>query len=128
MLIFARAVVLIAATALAGFAVMGLFSPRGLAKAVRRIMDADRGVYVAVGLRLVLGVAMLASATSSRYPTAFTIVGWIAIVAAVAGLFLGRQRLKAITEWWLAKFTPLTMRAWLIVALAFAAFLAFGVV
>jgi len=90
-------------------------------------MAADWGIYFAVIVRLMLGVALIVAAPESLYPMAFLIVGWIAIVAAAAVAFIGRERLRRITDWFLERFTPPIIRLWLLIAMAFGGFLVYGV-
>jgi len=63
------------------------------------MIDANWGIYFAVIVRLMLGVALIITAPGSRFPLVFQIVGWIAIVAGVAAAFIGRERLRRFTNW-----------------------------
>ncbi len=124
----ARILILVAGAALSVLVCIGIVSPAQVLSFVGRTMASPWGIVLAVGIRLVLGVAMLVAAPASPYPLAFTVVGWIAIAAAVVGLLLGRQRLQRFAQWWIDRFGPVGTRAWLVIALAFAAFLVYGVV
>lgn len=126
LLTMARIVILVAGAALAVFVCIGIVSPARVLSFVGSTMASPWGIVFAVGIRLVLGVALLVAAPASPYPLAFTIVGWIAIAAAVVGLLLGRQRLQRFAQWWIDRFSPAGTRAWLVIALAFAAFLIYG--
>lgn len=121
-----QAVVLVAGVALCSFALWGIFAPQKLLQFVKSMMDTNWGIYVAVIIRLILGAALIVSAPSSRFPMLFVIVGWIAIVAAVTGVILGRARLRRFVAWWFRWFTPLGVRLWLLIAVAFGAFLIYG--
>ena len=127
-LMAARGVVLLAGFSLGVFVCIGMVSPARVLRFVEQTMAASWGIVFAVGIRLVLGIALLVAAPASPYPAAFTVVGWIAIAAAVVGALLGRQRLQRFAQWWIDHFGPKATRAWLVLALGFAAFLIYGVV
>jgi hypothetical protein len=125
-LMLARSVIVLAGVSLVVFVCIGLVSPARVLRFVEQTMAASWGIVFAVGIRLVLGIALLVAAPASPYPLAFTVVGWIAITAAVGGALLGRRRLQRFTQWWIDHFGPAGTRAWLAIALAFAAFLVYG--
>ena len=127
-LTIARGIVLLAGVSLGGFVLLGMISPARVLRFVEQTMAAAWGIVFAVGIRLVLGVALLVAAPAAPYPLAFTVVGWIAIVAAVVGAALGRRRLQRFAQWWIDRFTPAATRVWLVIAAAFAAFLIYGVI
>jgi uncharacterized membrane protein len=127
-LMVARGVVLLAGVSLGVFVCVGMVSPAGALRVVEQTMAASWGIVLAAGIRLALGLAMLVSAPVSPYPQAFTVVGWIAVVAAIVGVMLGRRRLQRFTQWWIDRFRPLTTRVWLGIAFVFAAFLINGVI
>ena len=121
-----RIVVLLTGVSLCLFAAWAIWVPRRMLHAVKGIFDQDWGIYVAVIIRLVLGFALVLYAPDSRFPSAFLILGWIAIAAAVAAAFLGRVRLRRFVDWWIEKFTPIGIRLWVLIAMAFGAFLIYG--
>jgi hypothetical protein len=127
LLTMARILILVAGATLAVFVCIGIVSPARVLSFVGSTMASPWGMVFAVSIRLALGVAMLVAAPASPYPLAFTIVGWIAIAAAVAGLLLGQQGLQRFTQWWIDRFGPAGTRVWLTIALAFAVFLIYGV-
>lgn len=49
---------------------------------------------LAVGIRIVLGVALLLVAEASAFPILFNVLGWIAIIAAIALPFIGMERIR----------------------------------
>lgn len=122
----ASLIVLLVAFSLCLFAVWGFVAPAKAMRWVKVSMDADWGIWFAVGIRLVLGIALIISAPQSDFPVTFQIIGWIAIAAAIGGIMLGRERLRRFTDWWLAQFAPWATRLWLLVALAFGGFLVYG--
>ena len=120
------AVVLLAGISLCAFAIWGFVAPGKAMEWIKGTMDADWGIWFAVGIRVVLGFALIFSAAESRFPQTFEIIGWIAIVAAVAGVLLGRQRLQRFTNWWIERFSAWSIRLWVLIALAFGVFLVYG--
>ena len=119
--------VLLAGISLCMFSVWGFFAPERLSQLVKTTIAADWGIYFAVIVRLMLGVALIVAAPESLFPMAFLIVGWIAIVAAAAAAFIGRERLRRIMDWFLERFTPSIIRLWLLIGMAFGGFLIYGV-
>ncbi len=104
----------------------GCFVPDKLTKLVMRVVDQDWGIYFAVVIRLVMGAALIVAAPVSRFPVVFEILGWIAIAAAVAIIFIGRERIAAIAAWFVRCPASL-IRLWLLVGVAFGGFLIYGI-
>ena len=119
--------VLVAGVSLCLFAAWGIYAPLKLLQSVKGVMDEDWGIYVAVLVRLALGLALILSAPESRFPSAFLVLGWVAIAAGVAAAFLGRERLRRFIDWWVERFSPATIRLWVLFAMAFGGFLIYGV-
>jgi hypothetical protein len=90
-------------------------------------MDANWGIYFAIIIRLMLGAALIIGAPGSRFPNAFLIVGWVAIIAAVTAAFIGRSGLRRFVNWWIERFQPTEIRLWVLIALVFGGFLIYGV-
>lgn len=94
-----------------------------------RIMDmamARPGIlYLAVGIRLLLGVALIVAAPDSLFPVLFRIVGVVAILAALALPIMGIERIRRLVGWF-AALPPLALRLWLVFGFAFGAFLIYG--
>jgi len=107
--------------------IYGFFQPAGLLDFVKAAWKTPAAMPVAVGLRVALGVALLIAAPDCRYPEAMRAIGIIALVAAAAGLVIGRARLDAFVDWWASR--PLGfIRAWTVIAIAFGAFLVYAAV
>ena len=123
----AQIIVSVAGISLCMFAAWGIYAPQRLLRSVKGMMDADWGIFFAVIVRLVLGIALIIAAPDSRFPLVFPIVGWVAIVAGVAAVFIGRERLRRFTNWWFERFSPPSIRLWLLFAMAFGGFLIYGV-
>lgn len=106
--------------------IWGIAVPNRLIDRVKGAMSKPWGLYVAVGARLVLGAALTIAAPTSMFPTAFRVLGWLAIAAAVALPFVGRVRIDALLGWFEGKPT-LLIRIWLIFGVAVGAFLVHAV-
>jgi len=120
-------VVLVVGIVVFAMAALGIFVPQKLIGWVKDTLDKDWGIYLAVGVRLLLGAALIIAAPNSRFPQVFLVLGWIAIVAAVTLALLGRKRLRRFVAWWLEKFSPAAIRVWLVFGLGFGGFLIYGV-
>ncbi len=106
--------------------VWGCFVPDRLIKLVMRVVDQDWGIYFAVVVRLLMGAALIVAAPVSKFPVVFEVLGWIAIVAAVALILIGRERMAAPIAWFVRRPTWL-MRPWLLFGMAFGGFLIYGI-
>jgi hypothetical protein len=104
---------------------LGVARPRGLLQLVERPWRSRAGLYLAVAFRAVLGVALIAAASSTRYPWAIGAIGVLALVAAVAIPLLGYERCRRFVEWWLARSGGF-VRATALAACAFGAFLVYA--
>jgi hypothetical protein len=93
---------------------------------VMRIAMATAGIlYLAVGIRLLLGIALIVSAPQSLFPTAFRVLGVIAVVIALALPVIGIERIRRLVAWF-AALPPLALRLWLVFGFAVGAFLIYG--
>ena len=104
----------------------GMVAPVSLIAAVRRVTRNPAGLGFAVGVRIVLGASLLTAAQVSDFPAAFTVLGWIAILAAIGLLILGRSRMSRLVAW-VARWPSGAIRAALVFGLLFGAFLIYGV-
>ena len=76
----------------------------------------------AVIVRIVFGAILLAEAANLKYPLAMQIIGAISIVAAIAILLIGQDRLDRFIAYWM-RLSDKLLRFWSLFALAFGAFL-----
>ena len=120
--------ILIIAVGLAtlAFAGVGFAQPERMARFARSLWQNPVAFYVAVALRLVVGVALITIAPATRFPDVFYVLGLITVSAAIIGMIAGADRLGRFLEWWLTRPQPL-LRAWALFAAAFGAFLVYGV-
>lgn len=109
------------------FAAWGMYAPQRLMQLVKSVMDKEWIIYVAVIVRLLLGLALIIAAPGSRFPLIFLILGWVAIVAGVTIAFMGRERLRRLANWLFKRFSPLGIRLWLLFAMVFGGFLIYGI-
>lgn len=121
-----RIVVMLFGLALLGFGVVGLIRPSTLMQFVVTAWQTSRGLYLAVVLRLVLGVALLVAAPGSRFPQALWFLGVVSLTAAVALPVIGLARFRRFVQWWVAR-PPGVVRGWCAFALGFGGFLLYAV-
>ena len=58
------------------------------------------GLHIlAVIVRIIIGVALIMAAAESKYPTAFSILGWLSIIAASTFGLMGRTNFKRLMSW-----------------------------
>ena len=121
-----QAIVLLLGVVIFGLSAWGMYSPESLVKLVTRTMNESYGMYLAVIVRLILGASLIVVAPVSRFPIVFAVLGWIAIVAAVGLVFIGRDNVRRILAWF-GRFSNSMIRLWLVFGMAFAGFLIYGV-
>ncbi len=82
---------------------------------------AKKGVlHVAVALRVAIGVVFIIAAPDTRWPTFVGIVGVVVILAGMALVFIGTQRVERFVVWWLDK-PDGVLRSWAVLGGAFGA-------
>ena len=113
-------------TAIGALGILGLIRPASLIRFVSAAWQLRTGFYLAIIVRLVLGVALIGAASGSRFPDALGILGIISIVAALVASSVGFERLRAFVRWWTARPSGF-IRAWALVAAAFGVFLVYAV-
>jgi len=121
-------IVLLIGVTVGALSVWGMFAPDKLMMLVASALDKRSGIYIAVVVRLVMGVALINVAPASLFPTVFQVLGWIAIVAAVGVAIAGRERLRRLIAWWSERLHVSVTRLWLLFGIAFGAFLVYGVI
>ena len=98
--------------------VTGVVRPATLLRFVKSVWRQPMGLYLAVGVRLVLGVILILAAPSCRFPEAVRIIGVISIVAAVLIPFIGFERISSLINWWESR-SLAALRVWCLFAIAF---------
>lgn len=87
--------------ALAGLAIA--VSPQSILSLLDRYKQHVALYVLAVGVRLLLGAALIAYAPQSVFPLALRIIGVISVAAALAILLIGPGRLGQLIDFMLAK-------------------------
>jgi len=118
-------VVVLFGAVIVALSLWGLVVPARVLAMVGSVMSMARGMWIAVGARVVLGVALILAAPQSMFPTVFAALGWIALVAAVVLPLVGRARVAALLTWLERMPSPL-VRLWLVVGVVFGAVLIYG--
>jgi len=109
----------------AALGISGVVRPTALIDLVQAAWRTPAGLYGAVGLRVLLGVVLIAAAPDCRFPQAIRILGIVALVAAAGGLVAGFERLQRFAAWWTERPAGF-VRAWSLVAVAFGAWLVYA--
>ncbi len=104
----------------------GVAAPRRLLRTVEGMMASGIGMPFAVGVRLILGAALIAAAPGSLTPRIFVIVGGFSITAAVVLPFIGRENVSRLVQW-LEIWPSYVLRSWLVFGALFGAYLAYAV-
>ncbi len=118
----ALTVVLIFGAVIAVLCLLGLFAPTRLTDAVTGFWKRPAGLPAAVGVRVLLGLALILSAPQTPFPRTFVVLGIVALVAAIVILFAGRDFVQRLLDWGLRQ-PPALLRLWLAFGLAFGLFL-----
>jgi len=121
-----QTIVLVLGITVFGLSAWGMYSPSSLVKMVTLAMNQNYGMYIAVIVRLILGATLIIVAPVSRFPMVFNVLGWIAIIAAVGLILIGRKNVGRIIAS-IERFSTIIIRLWLLFGMAFARFLIYGV-
>ena len=105
---------------------LGIASPSRLLGVVR-YFQTPMGLYFAAGIRVLLGVALLFAAPTSRAPGLINILGVVIIVMGVVTPFFGLERFRRLLDWWSAQGSAF-IRGWAVLVLLFGLSLAYAVV
>jgi hypothetical protein len=110
----------------AAFGALGIASPSRLLGVVR-YFQTPMGLYFAAGIRVLLGVALLFAAPTSRAPGLIYILGVFIIIIGVITPFFGLGRFRRLLDWWSAQGSAF-VRGWAVLALLFGLSLAYALV
>ena len=108
------------------FGALGIASPSRLLGVVR-YFQTPVGLYFAAGIRVLLGVALLFAAPTSRAPGLIFTLGVAIIVIGVITPFFGLERFRRLLDWWSAQGSAF-IRGWAVLALLFGLSLAYALV
>ena len=96
------ALTLILCAAIAAMGVLVIVSPARANDLTRLFADKTR-LWVATGIRAVLGLGLLATAGESKAPMLLRILGLIILINAIVMPILGLDRHRRMIDWWLAR-------------------------
>jgi hypothetical protein len=120
-----RLVVLAVSAFMVLIGAFGAVAPAGLGKFVD-CWKSRLGLWVAVVLRVIFGVALWFVAPSSRTPLVLKILAVVVIAAGVLMPLMGYPRYEALLAWWQRQ--PLVfVRSWCFVAIVFGAFVLWSI-
>lgn len=125
MTIFAAYLVLLLGGIIVALCAWFMFRPWDMLDLVKSVLEQSWWMFAAVGTRLVLGVALLLTADGSAFPLVFTIIGWLAILAAIVIPFMGVSNINAIIER-MESLPVMALRSWLGFGVLFGALLIYG--
>lgn len=106
--------------------VYGVLVPDRLAATVGGVWARPWSMAFAIGIRVLLGTVLILLAPESRLPLLYLVLGWAAIIAAVALPLAGRERVGRLIGW-ATGLSPLALRAWCLLGVAFGLLVAYGV-
>ena len=112
--------------AVIGLSIFGFVNPKGLTAFAVSVEQSRGGFYLAIGVRVVLGIMLLATASASRFPQVFRVLGVIFLAVAAIWPLLGFKRLRRFVRWWSGR-PPVFIRAWMTVSVGVGAFLIYAV-
>ena len=120
-------VVVVVSLFIVALGAVGVLAPDRLISHVKT-WQTRKGLYGAAGIRLVLGVAMVLAAPSSKAPDTMCVLGVFAIIAGLVTPFLGLQRFRKLVDWWVARGSGSAFtRLWGGVAVAIGVLLAYWI-
>lgn len=85
----------------------------------------DAQLYWAIGVRLVLGAVFVAAAPRCQVPGVVLVVGWVMVASGIIGVFMGRDRLRAMIRWYRER-TDAVLRAWAVLTLLLGALILYS--
>jgi hypothetical protein len=117
-------VVSLAGVAVAAIGLVGIAAPARLVAllATWRVLT---GLPITLALRIAFGFLFIVASPDCRLPVLVRLVGLLELAGAAFLFALGSERLQLFVEWWLSR-TPLFIRYWCAVALAFGILIAYA--
>jgi hypothetical protein len=124
--ILSEMIVVLFGSLILALSVWGIGAPARLMQFVRQLIERDAGILAAILVRVILGLALLGAASDSRFPGTFRVLGWIAIIAAVGIVVIGKARVRRlVTRFY--RLQPGFVRASLLIGIVFGSILVYGV-
>ena len=76
-----------------------LSQPGPVIKILRRNSENIALQYVAIGLRLLLGILLIMFSEGSKFPLVIAVFGWLSLVAAIGLAVIGRDKFIRLMRW-----------------------------
>ncbi|MEH8018453.1 hypothetical protein MN202_14520 [Rheinheimera muenzenbergensis] len=111
----ALGIVILAALFLLGLAAVSLVNPRLAVRFLHGFASSARAHYSEVGLRLIVGAALVVAAPEMRFSTAFMLFGWLIIATSIVLLLVPWRWHQRFAQ---SVLPPLTTRVWLFAVLS----------
>ncbi len=127
MVVTARAIVVIVGFFILAASCCGIAAPTRMLRTVEGMMASGLGMFIAVSVRLTLGVALITAAPTSLTPKLFFVIGGFSLVAAIALPFIGRKNVMKLVKW-LQRWPLYAIQCWLVFGAAFGAYLIYAVI
>lgn len=103
-----------------------LVKPRAVFDLLERHKRAPTLQIIAVVVRVLLGVALIVAAPSSKFPFTLVVIGWVAVFAGVFVAAMGRTRFIQLMDW-ATKVLPKNAIMIGVIAIMLGSFLAYAV-
>lgn len=106
------------------FGIWGSLMPEKLVAFMSRCKSRE-GLWSAAALRVMFGCVLVLAAPLTRWPTAFEVIGLIAVVAGLTLAFMGLDRFTRLVNWFTGR-PPRLVRALMLVVALFGLALLWG--
>jgi len=121
------AIILLFAVLIGLACIYGLIFPQKLTQKVNTFWQKKSGMYIAIAVRLVLGLHLIAIAPFSKFPLVIKLLGYFAIIAAISIPIIGHEKIDKLLKW-VEQSGNTIIRLWLVIGLVFAGFLYYAVI
>jgi len=112
---------------IAAACIWGIVAPQYMVEKIVEFWNQPAGLWLAIGVRIVVGVLFILGAAETRYPTFFQVFGVLILVAAAAIPIVGKERLTRLIIWF-SGMPKAVIRLFLILGLTFGLFIFYAVV